>query len=292
MIELNDVAKEISTGFSLAQISFHVPRGSTLALFGPSGCGKTTTLRLIAGFERPDAGSIHINGELAGTADKVLAPFRRGVGMVFQDLALWPHMKARQHLEFVLDGRVKGRDLKARKISQMLERVELGGKGDAYPHQLSGGEKQRLAMARALVVEPAVLLMDEPLSSLDAHLRSAMLRQTRSLIKELHMTTVYVTHDWHEAVYLADHIAMMQGGRIRKTLAAASAGSFEDDTVARNPLDRKISERPPGALAEKKKKPCDHALINTSTDSGKDDEKTPILQSSRRCSDMHAGAVC
>ena len=247
MIELSNVSKKVSTGFSLDRISFGVHRGATLALFGPSGCGKTTTLRLIAGFERPDAGCIRIDGKLAGTPRKMLPPHRRGVGMVFQDLALWPHMTVRQHLQFVLDGRLRGKDLKARRIGHMLEQVELEGKAGAYPHQMSGGEKQRLALARALVVEPAVLLMDEPLSSLDAHLRSAMLRQTRRLIKDLQMTTVYVTHDWHEAVYLADHIAMMQGGRIHRTVAAASDVLAGEMTVTWDPARDRNNGKRPGA---------------------------------------------
>lgn len=218
MIVLDNLTKQMTSGFAVEKLCLEVPKGSTLALFGPSGCGKTTTLRLIAGFERPDTGRIQIEGQWVSSHLRHVAPYRRNVGMVFQDLALWPHMTVRGHLGFVLDGRIRRRDLKARKIDEMLTRTELDKKADAYPHQLSGGERQRLALARALVVEPAVLLMDEPLSSLDGHLRSTLLREIRDLIRTQQTTTLYVTHDWQEATYLADRIALMQEGRIREYL--------------------------------------------------------------------------
>lgn len=232
MIALDGLVKEVSSGFSLKDITLRVPSGSTLALFGPSGCGKTTTLRLMAGFEQPDAGSISINGRLVSTSRLMVAPHRRGIGMVFQDLALWPHMTAREHLGFVLEGRGVSRTEKKHKIAESLHRVQLSQKADAFPHQLSGGEKQRLAMARALAAAPDVLLMDEPLSSLDAHLRSSLLRRTRHLIHEMQMTTVYVTHDWHEAIYLADWIAIMKDGRITKMIKAENAEACEEHAAA------------------------------------------------------------
>ena len=232
MIVLDNVTKRIADGFAVEKVCLEVSRGSTLVLFGPSGCGKTTTLRLIAGFDRPDAGRIVIDGNPVSTASRLTAPHKRGVGMVFQDLALWPHMNVRRHLDFVLDGHFKNKDLKTHKIGRALERVALDTRAQAYPHQLSGGEKQRLALARALVAEPAVLLMDEPLSSLDANLRFTLLREIRTLIKELQMTTVYVTHDWHEAVFLADRIAMMQNGRIGRIVASREGHDAEEPAIA------------------------------------------------------------
>ncbi len=219
MIELNNITKKIPDGFALRNLNLTVPRGETLVLFGPSGCGKTTILRLIAGFETPDEGVIRINGNIATGKGKMLAPYKRNLGMVFQDLALWPHMTVRRHLEFVMDGsRFKNKKANLEKITEVLEQVKLSARIDAYPHQLSGGEKQRLALARALVAQPTVLLMDEPLSSLDAHLRSDLLRDIHTLVKEQKITTVYVTHDWGEAVFLADRAVVMQNGQIQKIL--------------------------------------------------------------------------
>lgn len=237
MIALDGVVKKVSDGFALQDLTFEVSKGSTLALFGPSGCGKTTTLRLIAGFEQLDAGEIRINNRRVSTPRKMAAPHSRGVGMVFQDLALWPHMDVQAHLNFVLDGQVKDRQERTEKIREILRRVQLGARINDYPYQLSGGEKQRLAMARALVATPEVLLMDEPLSSLDAHLRSALLRQTRDLIRELGMTTVYVTHDWHEALFLADIIAIMKDGAISKIIKADDANHNASSAAALDASD-------------------------------------------------------
>ncbi len=220
MIALENVSKSMPGGFAVQNLDFAVAKGETLVLFGPSGCGKTTTLRLIAGFDQPDGGILRINGQRANSRFRPMPPHQRGVSMVFQDLALWPHMTVQQHLAFVLDACLGRKDhsLKAEKALQVLEQVRLTHKNKAYPHQLSGGEKQRLALARAFVAQPAVLLMDEPLSSLDAHLRSALLRDIQTLINQWKTTTVYVTHDWHEALYLADRIVVMNGGQVIKQL--------------------------------------------------------------------------
>ncbi|MCP4020517.1 MAG: ABC transporter ATP-binding protein [Desulfobacteraceae bacterium] len=244
MIELSNITKKIPGGFALRDLNLTVPRGETLVLFGPSGCGKTTTLRLIAGFETPDEGIIRINGKIATGKGKLLAPHKRDLGMVFQDLALWPHMTVRRHLEFVMDGsRVKDKEVKLNKITEVLEQVKLSARIDAYPHQLSGGEKQRLALARALVAQPAVLLMDEPLSSLDAHLRSDLLRDIRTLVREQKITTVYVTHDWGEAVFLADRAALMHNGQIQKILLPDDLNNADFGRVPKY-LDRtKITEQ-------------------------------------------------
>jgi ABC-type Fe3+/spermidine/putrescine transport system ATPase subunit len=231
-IVFEHVGKRLGPQFALADLCLEVPRGGTLALFGPSGCGKTTTLRLIAGFEQPDSGAIRIDGKTVGTARRQTPPHRRGIGMVFQDLALWPHMNVRRHLAFVLESRKMNKADQKRRIVQSLDRVALAAKAQAYPHQLSGGEQQRLALACALAVEPSVLLMDEPLASLDANLRSTLLHEIRSLIKSSQMTSVYVTHDWHEALFLADRIAMMQHGRIERIVTPKEAHGFEENAIS------------------------------------------------------------
>lgn len=231
-IVFEHVGKKLGSRFALADLCLEVPRGETLALFGPSGCGKTSTLRLIAGFEQPSSGTIRIDGKIVSTAGRLTPPHRRGVGMVFQDLALWPHMTVRRHLAFVLGNRCMDKAAKKRRIAQTLDRVSLVARAEAYPHQLSGGEQQRLALACALVVEPAVLLLDEPLVSLDASLRSTLLHEIRSLIKSSRMTSVYVTHDWHEALFLADRIAMMAQGRIESIITTKEAHNLEENAIA------------------------------------------------------------
>jgi iron(III) transport system ATP-binding protein len=223
MIVLENLSKNITDGFALQKIDLFVAEAETLVLFGPSGCGKTTTLRLIAGFEQPDDGVLRINGQCVTSRSAFIPPHQRGVGMVFQDLALWPHMTVWQHLAFSLStawmAPRPAKKSQGRKIAHILESVRLIRKEKAYPHQLSGGEKQRLALARALVARPKILLMDEPLSSLDMHLRSAMLSDIRSMISQWHTTTVYVTHDWQEALFIGDRMAVMQNGQIVKQLS-------------------------------------------------------------------------
>ncbi len=227
MIQIRQLHKQIASGFALQDVSFEIARGECLALFGPSGCGKTTTLRLIAGFEQPDRGAIVINGRQVSTPRRQLPPHARNLSMVFQDLALWPHMNAAQHLRFVLKGRVKGKAVIQEKVERMLETMRLEHRAESFPHQLSGGQRQRLALARALVVDPDILLLDEPLSSLDSHLRSLLLRDISRLIRTNDMSTVFVTHDLQEAVYLADRIAYMRSGRIEKIIASDATSGNE-----------------------------------------------------------------
>jgi ABC-type Fe3+/spermidine/putrescine transport system ATPase subunit len=214
MISLENVGKRIPGGHAVQALNLTVGAHETVVLFGPSGCGKTTTLRLIAGFAKPDQGVVRINGRPA----RSLAPHCRGVSMVFQDLALWPHMSVARHLDFVLAACPGQRSQKRETARRMLAQVGLAPKKRSYPHQLSGGEKQRLALARAFVVQPKILLLDEPLSSLDAHLRSALLRDIQSMLNQWQTTTVYVTHDWHEALFLADRVLVMADGQIIEEL--------------------------------------------------------------------------
>ena len=201
-------------------VSFTVDEGRLFTLLGPSGCGKTTTLRSIAGLERPRAGEISVNGQVVySSAKKVLvAPNRRGFGMVFQSYAIWPHMTVFENAAFPLDVGRKSysrKDLRD-KVMRVLTAVQLDHLADREATKLSGGQQQRLALARALVMEPALLLLDEPLSNLDAKLREKMRFELKRLQRELKITTVYVTHDQSEALALSHQIAVMNEGRIQQ----------------------------------------------------------------------------
>src|SRR6185312_1340939 len=199
-------------------VSFEVPRGKMFALLGPSGCGKTTTLRSIAGLEKPDAGEISVDGKIVFSAERRIhvPPEKRDFGMVFQSYAIWPHMTVYQNAAFPL--RVGRRRLPARQMAEAVARalhiVQLDGLEDRKATQLSGGQQQRLALARALVKQPPLLLLDEPLSNLDAKLRERMRFELKRLQRELRVTTVYVTHDQSEALALSHEIAVMNDGRL------------------------------------------------------------------------------
>jgi iron(III) transport system ATP-binding protein len=214
MIEFNNVSARVGGRTILKRVSLHVPAGQCLGLLGPSGSGKTTLLRLLAGFEKPDSGAIRINNEVVSSAGILTPPYSRSVGMVFQDLALWPHMTVRRQLEFASGPDKTGRKERNRKIRNALARVRLESYEKSYPHQLSGGEKQRLALARALIQEPEILLLDEPFSSLDMGLRNELLPEIRKIIREMKMTCIFVTHLIPEAEFLAERILMIQDGQI------------------------------------------------------------------------------
>jgi len=202
-------ARAVLDGLTLA-----VAAAERVMVLGPSGSGKTTLLRLLAGLDAPDAGVIEIDGRLASMAGRVVvAPHARGVGMVFQSAALWPHMTAAQNIGFGLGGR-PGFDVRAR-VAEMLERVGLAGMGERYPDQLSGGEARRVALARALAGDPRLLLMDEPLTSLDPDLRSAMLDLVDRMVAASGASLVYVTHVADEAAKLAGRVVVLEGGRLR-----------------------------------------------------------------------------
>ncbi len=185
-------------------------QGELLALLGPSGCGKSTTLRLIAGLEVPDAGSIQVGGTVVVGNRVWLPPQRRRVGMVFQDYALFPHLTVAGNIAYGIQGR-SGRDSR---VMELLELVSLAGHGDAYPHQLSGGQQQRVALARALAPEPALLLLDEPFSSLDPGLRQQLRTDVREILRQSGTTSLLVTHDQEEALSIADRVAVMFDGAI------------------------------------------------------------------------------
>ena len=196
--------------YAVRDVSLAVAEGELLTLLGPSGCGKSTTLRMIAGFEEPDAGTISIDGK---DVTHVL-PNKRGIGFVFQNYALFPHLSVFENVAYGL--RVQGRDEAGltKAVGDVLELVGLTSYGRQQPHQLSGGEQQRVALARAVVFQPKVLLFDEPLSNLDAKLRVEMREQIRALQKRIGITTVYVTHDQEEAMAISDRIAVMERGSV------------------------------------------------------------------------------
>jgi iron(III) transport system ATP-binding protein len=199
-------------------VSFEVPQGKLFTLLGPSGCGKTTTLRSIAGLERPKSGEIAVSGDIVFSSEKriFVAPNRRNFGMVFQSYAIWPHMNVFQNAAFPLEVRKRrpSRKERAEKVMRVLAAVALGDLADRPATKLSGGQQQRLALARALVMEPQLLLLDEPLSNLDAKLRERMRFELKRIQRELGLTTVYVTHDQSEALALSHRIAVMNEGRI------------------------------------------------------------------------------
>jgi putative spermidine/putrescine transport system ATP-binding protein len=214
-LSVRGVCKRFGSHQAVDGVSLDVLQGTCAVVLGPSGCGKTTLLRLIAGLETPDSGQIWLDGaQVADARRNLVAPHERRIGFVFQDLALWPHLTIRQNLEFVLEARRISRAERATKIDEALRLVQVEPLSGRYAHQLSGGEQQRVALARSLVGQPRVLLLDEPLSSLDSELR-AMLRQELTRVQRaLQLTTVYVTHDREDAAALADAVVEMRAGRI------------------------------------------------------------------------------
>ena len=210
-IEVSGVSRRFGAVTALDHVSFNVHAGELFFLLGPSGCGKTTMLRILAGLEVPDSGRILFNG---GDIS-LLPPHRRGAPMVFQNYALWPHLQVSDNVAFgLVERKVAKAEIRAR-TEEALRRVGLEGLGERMPGQLSGGQQQRVVLARALVLNPAIVLLDEPLSNLDAKLRGEMREEIEKLHRETDITFVYVTHDQTEALSLADRMAVMQGGRIR-----------------------------------------------------------------------------
>jgi putative spermidine/putrescine transport system ATP-binding protein len=213
-LELDDIQKAFDRrhGLTIDGLSLTAAPGELLALLGPSGCGKSTTLRIIAGFEAPDAGRVLLDG-----ADVTATPpNRRGVGMVFQSYALFPNLTAFENVAFGLRLRRRPEAEIRRRAGELLELCRLGDLGARLPAQLSGGQQQRVALARALAIEPRVLLLDEPLAALDAVIRTELRAEIRRIQRRLGTTTVYVTHDQEEALSLADRIAVLRAGRLEQ----------------------------------------------------------------------------
>jgi iron(III) transport system ATP-binding protein len=211
-VRLEGVAKSFGGVRAVDGVSLAIDPGELVAVLGPSGCGKTTLLRLLAGFERPDAGRVSVGGmEMAGPAAFV-PPERRAVGMVFQDYALFPHLTVRANVAFGLARRPRAE--REGLTKRTLELVGLQHRADSYPHELSGGERQRVALARALAPEPRVVLLDEPFSNLDASLRADLRREVELILRDAEATALLVTHDQEEALSLADRLAVMREGAL------------------------------------------------------------------------------
>ncbi len=210
ILELRGVSKRYPGHAAVDDVSFSIPRGAFFSLVGPSGCGKTTTLRMIAGFEQPTSGDILLGGARVNGA----RPYERNVSTVFQNYALFPHLSVRENIAFGLRRR-HAPDIDER-VRRAIELVELGGKESRKPAQISGGERQRVALARSLVLEPDVLLLDEPLSALDPALRKQMRSELKALQRRIGIAFLFVTHDQEEALSLSDTMAVMHRGRIEQ----------------------------------------------------------------------------
>jgi sulfate transport system ATP-binding protein len=211
-IVARNVTKRFGDFVALDDVSIEVPSGSLTALLGPSGSGKSTLLRVIAGLESPQTGTVELDGvDVSGQAAR-----KRGVGFVFQHYAAFKHMTVRENVAFGLKVRKRPRAEVKRRVDELLELVQIAGWADNYPAQLSGGQRQRMALARALAVEPKVLLLDEPFGALDARVRKDLRVWLRRLHDEMHVTTIFVTHDQEEAMDIADQIVLMNHGRIEQ----------------------------------------------------------------------------
>ena len=220
-LRLVNVSKRYADRTVVSDVSLDVAEGEVMALLGASGSGKTTTLRIIAGLEVPDAGEVWIAGrQVTAEGRNIVPPSGRDIGFVFQDLALWPHLTVSESLHFVLSSTGVSKAEREKRIAEVLELVRIGAFAGSYPTQLSGGEQQRAALARAIVSRPRLLLLDEPMTNLDINLKAELRDELASLQRLLNITTVYITHDQAEAAALAQRIAIMHEGRIDCTTAA------------------------------------------------------------------------
>ena len=231
VVVLENVSRQYDDLAAVWDISLSVAQGEVLCLLGPSGCGKTTTLRMVAGVERPDSGRIFIEGIEVDGESSFVPPERRNIGLMFQDHALFPHMSVLENVAFGLHGMTATE--RREKALRGLERVDMGGAADFYPDRLSGGEQQRVALARALAPGPGVMLMDEPFSGLDKRLRDSIRDDTLTLLKSIDACALLVTHDPEEAMRMGDRIALMQRGRLLQL------GSPED--MYYRPVDAEVA---------------------------------------------------
>lgn len=259
-VRIDDITKRFDETLAVDDVSLTVEPGETLGLVGPSGCGKTTTLRTVAGFETPDAGRVLFDDE----AVTHVPPEQRDVGLVFQSYALFDNMTVRENVEFGLQMRDVSPEQRAKRASELLDLLDIGGLGDRDPTTLSGGQQQRVGLARALAIEPRVLLLDEPMTGLDAKLKSRLQEEIGTLLEDIDVTSLYVTHDQAEAMVMCDRLAVMNDGRIEQVGTPAEiyespANGFVADFVGTsNRLDATVQngtldlghaaiEAPPGA---------------------------------------------
>ena len=247
-VQLTDLRRTYFGVNALDGLTLHLAPGELVALLGPSGCGKTTALRCLAGLEDPDSGTIEVGGaDITGVPTN-----KRDMGMVFQAYSLFPHMTARQNVTFGLELRRRPAAQRAARAAEMLDLVGLGEHADKYAHQMSGGQQQRVALARALAIEPRVLLLDEPLSALDAKVRTQLRDEIRRIQQEVGTTTLFVTHDQEEALAVADRVGVMSVGRLEQIappqeIYAAPASAFVADFVG---VSNRLRARSDGRRAE------------------------------------------
>ncbi len=213
---LRNVSRKFGDFTAVENFNLELGEGELVSLLGPSGCGKTTTLRMIAGFMAPTSGTIEVDGQVVSSPGSTLPPEKRHMSMIFQSYAIWPNMTVAENVGFGLRIRKLKDDEIRRRVDEILEVVQMGALRDRYPAELSGGQQQRVALARSIVVKPAVLLLDEPLSNLDANLREEMRFEIRRLHDEFRIAMVYVTHDQAEAMVTSDRIAVMNKGRVEQ----------------------------------------------------------------------------
>jgi iron(III) transport system ATP-binding protein len=232
MLKLESITLRFDDRPVIRGVSFDVAEGEVVCLLGPSGCGKTTTLRLIAGFEKPDTGTITIADQIVSSARQTVAPQKRGVGFLFQDYALFPHLTVLENIAYGLSH--LNRQQAKERSCEVLSQIQMAHHADKYPHELSGGEQQRVALARARAPRPRLLLLDEPFSGLDTGLRNKLRRDTHDILKERGVTAIMVTHDPEEAMLMADRIILMRDGQI------VQAGTPEE--LYTNPVDAFATE--------------------------------------------------
>ncbi|PTE06335.1 ABC transporter ATP-binding protein [Mesorhizobium helmanticense] len=235
VLELKDVTKRYGEFTAVDSVSLTIEKGKVLSLLGPSGCGKTTTLRIIAGFTSPDSGTVEISGNNVGH----LKPYERNVGLLFQDYALFPHMTVAQNVAYGMRYRGTPKSEIPSRVKQLMSLVQLAGMEARYPSQLSGGQQQRVALARALATDPQIVLLDEPLSALDAKLRLELRIELKEILRSVGATTIVVTHDQEEALSLGDEVVVMRGGKIVQRgsptqIYAAPADKFVAEFVGRS----------------------------------------------------------
>lgn len=216
LLQINSASFAYAGGKSVCNnFNFSINHGDIACLLGPSGCGKTTVLRLVAGFEQPSRGSITVDGIVLADEHTFVEPAKRGIGYVFQDFALFPHLTVTKNIAFGLS--LLDATARKKRVDELLKLVGLEAFSQRYPHELSGGQRQRVALARALAPRPKLILLDEPFSSLDIELREKLGLEIRALLKQLNTTALFVTHDQHEAFSIADNISVMHGGVIEQT---------------------------------------------------------------------------
>jgi iron(III) transport system ATP-binding protein len=218
-LQIKNISRHFGTVEAVRHFSLEVNDGELLAILGPSGCGKSTLLSCIAGIEIPDSGELYLNNRCIFSPDKKidLPSNRRRIGFVFQNYALWPHMTVREHIAYPLKMlKMSGKRIRA-EVDKNLSMIQLEQKAGRYPHEISGGEQQRVALGRALIMHPDLLLLDEPLSNLDARLRDTMQKEIRNIQQQLKLTVIHVTHDQAEAMAMADRIAVMNAGQLLQT---------------------------------------------------------------------------